>query len=68
MKKYCKKCKLELPPGHNKIYCVGVRHTCWCSDVLNKWRIKNNIITNDDLVKGFNESISQHLILTSTVS
>lgn len=49
MNKNCKKCGLKLPENHRKLYCVGPKHACWCSDSLNKWRLDNGIITLDDL-------------------
>lgn len=52
-KKYCRKCKLELPPNHKKQFCVSPWHACWCDDVLNKWRIENKIMTQAGLRKVF---------------
>ncbi len=63
MKKYCKKCNLELPPNHKIKYCVGPRHACWCDDELNQWRLKNKIISYAGLRKAFFKTISKPIIL-----
>lgn len=62
--KKCKKCGLALPPRHNKLYCVGPKHACWCSGKLNEWRLKNGVVTHKDLEQSFETSISAHFVIS----